>query len=313
MNAFSAFVCTIREKPLLLYGQNIYQEQAMTVFPNAKINLGLQVVERRMDGYHNLETIFYPIPLEDSLEVVSCDNAGCTPPPAGQDFCLHAEGITIAGAPEDNLVVKAYRLLKEEFDLPAIHIYMYKHIPSGAGLGGGSSDATFMLKLLRDKFKLPLTEDELEERASRLGADCAFFVRNQPAFATGIGNIFTPLPQLSLKGYHLLLVKPDIFVSTRDAFALIRPHRPAHSLTEIASLPVSQWKEAGMSNDFEGSVFAKFPAIGKIKEELYGIGAEYAAMSGSGSSVFGIYKNELPELDELKELFPGSFCWKCLL
>lgn len=285
----------------------------MIVFPNAKINLGLQVVERRPDGYHNLETIFYPIPLEDSLEVIQGDKPELFFSPTGKKFFLHAEGISIAGSPDDNLVVKAYHLLDEEFNLPPIHIYIYKHIPSGAGLGGGSSDAAFMLKLLREEFKLPLTDDELEERAARLGADCAFFVRNQPAFATGIGNIFTPLPQLTLKGYHLLLVKPDIFVSTRDAFALIRPHKPEHSLTEIASLPVEQWKEAGMSNDFEESVFTKFPAIGEIKEEFYRMGATYAAMSGSGSSVFGIFKEELPDMSELKRTFPESFCWKCRL
>lgn len=312
MNAFSAFVCTTRGKPLLLYEQN-KKKQIMIVFPNAKINLGLQVVGKRPDGYHNLETIFYPIPLEDSLEIISCDDTGCPPLPTGQDFCLHAQGIAIAGTPEENLVVKAYHLLKTEFGLPPIHIYIYKHIPAGAGLGGGSADAAFTLTLLRKKFELLLTDDELEERAAQLGADCAFFVRNQPAFATGIGNIFTPLPQLTLKGYHLILVKPDIFVSTRDAFSLIRPHKPEFSLKDIATLPVNQWQEAGMSNDFEASVFPKFPVIGKIKEKLYQMGASYAAMSGSGSSVFGIYQSETPELEEIKKIFPESFCWKCQL
>lgn len=283
----------------------------MIIFPNAKINLGLNVVERRPDGYHNLETVFYPIPLQDILEVTTFDEAPGQVVPEGADVVLHAGGIAIAGESEDNLVVKAYRLLKAEFELPPVHIHIFKHIPSGAGLGGGSADATFMLRLLREKFSLPLTDDELEERAARLGADCAFFVRNTPAFATGIGNIFTPLPDLSLRGYRILLVKPDIFVSTRDAFSLIRPHKPVRPLTEIASLPVNQWREAGMCNDFEESVFAKHPAIGDIKEQIYELGAEYAAMSGSGSSLFGLFSEgaALPDVDALQEIFPGSFCW----
>lgn len=287
----------------------------MITFPNAKINLGLNVVERRADGYHNLETVFYPIPLQDILEVNTFDEAPALEVPAGADVALHAAGITIAGEAEDNLVVKAYRLLKGEFALPPVHIHMFKHIPSGAGLGGGSADATFMLRLLREKFSLPLTDDELEERAARLGADCAFFVRNAPAFATGIGNIFTPLPQISLKGWQILLVKPDIFVSTRDAFSLIRPHKPVRPLTEIVTLPVTEWREAGMNNDFEDSVFAKYPAIGAIKEQLYALGAAYASMSGSGSSVFGIFPSEasLPTDESLKKMFPDSFCWHSIL
>lgn len=287
----------------------------MLTFPNAKINLGLNVVERRPDGYHNLETVFYPIPLQDILEVTTFDEDPSMHAPSGTDVALHAGGIVIAGDVEDNLVVKAYRLLKAEFYLPSVHIHMFKHIPSGAGLGGGSADATFMLRLLREKFSLPLTDDELEERAARLGADCAFFVRNTPAFATGIGNVFTPLPDFSLKGYQILLVKPDIFVSTRDAFALIRPHKPMRSLTEIASLPVNQWREAGMCNDFEESVFTKYPAIGQIKDKIYDLGAEYAAMSGSGSSLFGLFPKDalVPDVDTMRKMFPESFCWQALL
>ena len=287
----------------------------MITFPTAQINLGLNVVERRPDGYHNLETIFYPSPLQDILEVTTFDEDPSQEVPSGADVVLHAGGIAIAGEAEDNLVVKAYRLLKAEFPLPPVHIHIFKHIPSGAGLGGGSADATFMLRLLRDKFSLPLTDDELEERAARLGADCAFFVRNTPAFATGIGNIFTPTPNLSLKGYCILLVKPNIFVSTRDAFALIRPHKPICSLTEIATLPVCEWQQAGMVNDFEESVFAKYPAIGDIKNRLYELGAEYASMSGSGSSLFGLFPSDalIPEEASLKQMFPDCFCWKASL
>ncbi|MBR3896459.1 MAG: 4-(cytidine 5'-diphospho)-2-C-methyl-D-erythritol kinase [Bacteroidaceae bacterium] len=286
----------------------------MITFPNAKINLGLNVVERRPDGYHNLETVFYPIPLQDILEVTTFDEVAEHEDPTNTDVVLHTGGIVIAGGVEDNLVVKAYRLLKAEFDLSPVHIHIFKHIPSGAGLGGGSADATYMLRLLREKFSLPLTDDELEERAARLGADCAFFVRNTPAFATGIGNIFTPLPDFSLKGYCILLVKPDIFVSTRDAFALIRPHKPERPLTEIITLPVNQWREAGMCNDFEESVFAKYPAIGEIKDKIYHLGAEYAAMSGSGSSLFGLFKkNNIADDTSLREIFPNCFCWQGLL
>lgn len=284
----------------------------MITFPNAKINLGLNVVERRPDGYHNLETVFYPIPLQDILEVTTFEESATEGVDVmDTDVVLHADGIAIAGEAEDNLVVKAYRLLKAEFDLPPVHIHIFKHIPSGAGLGGGSADATFMLRLLRDKFSLPLTDDELEARSARLGADCAFFVRNAPAFATGIGNIFTPMPDFSLRGYRILLIKPDIFVSTRDAFALIRPHKPAHSLMEIASLPVEEWRNAGMANDFEESVFAKHPAIGEIKERLYDMGAVYASMSGSGSSVFGLFaKGVEVDTSSLESLYPGSFVWQ---
>lgn len=298
----------------------------MLLCPNAKINLGLNVVERRPDGYHNLETVFYPIPVEDVLEVVpvSPEADGCfatgnqslrSHAPLEGGSVLHTSGVEIAGDPEGNLVVKAYRLLQREFGLPAVHICLHKSIPSGAGLGGGSADATFMLRILRQLFDLPLTDAELEVRASSLGADCAFFVQNRPAFATGIGDVFTPLPSFTLKGYRLVLVKPDIFVSTRDAFARIRPHRPEVSLTDIIRLPVEQWRQAGMTNDFEESVFAIHPAIGDIKEQLYGMGAPYAAMSGSGSSLFALFRpgDECPREAELKERFPGSFCRVCAL
>lgn len=279
----------------------------MVTFPNAKINLGLNVVERRPDGYHNLETIFYPIRLEDVLEVTTMDESEKQFSENG--YKLHISGAPIIGSAEDNLVVKAYRLLSAEFPIPYINIYMYKQIPMGAGLGGGSSDAAYMLKLLREQYSLPLTDDDLEERAARLGADCAFFVRNRPTFATGIGNIFSPI-SLSLKGYYLLLVKPDIFVSTRDAFSLIRPHKPTVSLTEIVTRPVEEWREIGMSNDFEESVFSKHPAIGDIKRELYEMNALYAAMSGSGSSLFGIFATQ-PDEEECTRRFSSCF-WKIL-
>ena len=268
----------------------------MITYPNAKINLGLNIVEKRPDGYHNLETVFYPINLQDALEVNLRE---------GEDeFSLKVSGVSIEGEPEDNLVVKAYRLLKKDYpNMPAIDIHMYKHIPTGAGLGGGSADAAFMIKLLNEKFKLNLSIEKMEEYAAILGADCAFFIQNKPVFASGIGNIFEPI-QLSLKGYYLVLVKPDIFVSTKDAFAHITPMKPTQSLKEIIRMPVETWR-ATMKNDFEESVFQKFPEIAAIKDKLYDLGAIYASMSGSGSSVFGIFREQVEFVDEI---FSGCFC-----
>ena len=274
----------------------------MIAFPNIKINLGLSITEKRLDGYHNLETVFYPVALEDALEIRTSSETE-------KKIILHQYGMEIAGNPEDNLVAKAYSLLDKEFHLPPVEIHLYKHIPSGAGLGGGSADAAFMLKLLNNKFELGLPDDTLEEYAAKLGADCAFFIKNRPTYAEGIGNIFSPLP-LSLKGYRIWLVKPDIFVSTRDAFAKIKPHHPEMSLKEIAQLPVEEWN-GRMVNDFEESVFPQFPAIGEIKEEMYRQGAVYASMSGSGSSVYGLFKEDavLPEVDfgEKTFVYKGQF------
>lgn len=269
----------------------------MITFPNAKINLGLNIVEKRPDGYHNLETIFYPINLQDALEVTRRENND-------KEYTLHISGSPLEGEPEDNLVVKAYKLLKKDYPgLLPVDIHMYKHIPAGAGLGGGSSDAACMIKLLNDKFSLGLSTERMEEYAVKLGADCAFFIRNKPVFATGIGNLFEPV-ELSLKGYHIILIKPDIFVSTRDAFAEIKPVRPAVSLKEIVKQPMETWKHS-MKNDFEDSVFKKFPEIAAIKDELYDLGAVYAAMSGSGSSVYGIFK---ALIENVEDKFCGCFC-----
>ena len=268
----------------------------MITFPNAKINLGLNIVEKRPDGYHNLETIFYPINLQDALEVTRRENND-------KEYTLHISGSSLEGEPEDNLVVKAYKLLKKDYPgLLPVDIHMYKHIPAGAGLGGGSSDAACMIKLLNDKFSLGLSTERMEEYAVKLGADCAFFIRNKPVFATGIGNLFEPV-ELSLKGYHIILIKPDIFVSTRDAFAEIKPVRPAVSLKEIVKQPIETWKSS-MKNDFEDSVFKKFPEIAAIKDELYDLGAVYAAMSGSGSSVYGIFK---APIENVEDKFCGCF------
>jgi 4-diphosphocytidyl-2-C-methyl-D-erythritol kinase len=277
----------------------------MITFPNAKINLGLNVVERRPDGYHNLETLFYPIPLQDALEVTRATRTA----PDDAPYSLHMSGRPIEGDPDDNLVVRAYRLVKELHpDVAPVDIHMYKHIPTGAGLGGGSADAAFMIRLLNHKFALGMTDDEMERHAARLGADCAFFVRNRPVFATGIGNVFHPV-ELSLQGMHLVLVKPDIFVSTRAAFAHIVPKKPEVSLTEVVKLPVEQWQGV-MKNDFEDSVFPQFPEIAAIKDRLLDLGAVYASMSGSGSSVYGLFRQTVPNVEEK---FCGCFCRQRLL
>ena len=271
----------------------------MITFPIIRINLGLSITEKRPDGYHNLETVFYPVALEDALEIR-------TNPEAQQKFTLHQHGMEIAGNPENNLVVKAYLLLDKEFHLPPVEIHLYKHIPSGAGLGGGSSDAAFMLKLLNEHYNLQLSDNQLEDYAAILGADCAFFIKNTPTYAEGIGNIFSPI-ELSLKGYRIMIVKPDVFVSTREAFANIRPHRPEYPVREVIRRPVAEWKDT-LINDFEASVFPQYPVIGEIKEELYHQGAIYASMSGSGSSVFGLFAagTTLPEID----WGTNAFCFK---
>lgn len=255
----------------------------MITFPNAKINLGLNIVRKRPDGYHDLETVFYPVPIEDALEVTPRKEA------ESRKCRLRQSGMAIAGNADDNLVVKAYRLLDADFGLPPVDVHLYKHIPSGAGLGGGSADAAFMLKMLNELFALGLTVEQLEAYATRLGADCAFFIGNRPTYAEGIGNVFTPIP-LSLEGYWIGIVKPDIFVSTREAFARVVPRQPEVSLQDVVARPVETWREL-MANDFEASVFPQYPAIADIKQELYRLGAVYASMSGSGSAVYGLFKS----------------------
>lgn len=265
----------------------------MICFPNAKINLGLHIVSKRPDGYHNIETVFYPVPLYDALEIVPSETGETT---------FSQTGIPVDGSPGDNLVMKAFHLLKKDFDLPATAIYLRKQIPFGAGLGGGSADAAFMLKLLNDFAGLGLSVGQLEAYAGRLGADCPFFIRNKPVFAEGVGDIFTPV-DVSLKGYYLVLVKPDIHVSTGEAYAGVSPRQPVSRLTETIRLPVEEWKNR-IVNDFEEGIFDRYPAIGVIKQALYDQGAVYASMSGSGSSVFGIF--EKPQVYLPGTVFDGA-------
>jgi 4-diphosphocytidyl-2-C-methyl-D-erythritol kinase len=270
----------------------------MILYPNAKINIGLNVVEKRADGYHNLETVFYPINLLDALEITTDEHQA-------DSVKLKVSGEAIAGRPSDNLVMKACNLMRSMFPekIERLSVHLHKHIPTGAGSGGGSSDAAFTIKALNEKFSLGMSVDQMEQLSAQLGADCPFFIKNQPVFAEGIGDIFTDI-DIVLKGKTLVLVKPDISVSTADAYSLVSPHKPQQSLRESLRLPGEEWKNHGV-NDFESSVFKKFPEIAAIKDRLYDLGALYASMSGSGSAVYGIFNQPVQYVDEV---FAGYFC-----
>ncbi|MDR1524015.1 MAG: 4-(cytidine 5'-diphospho)-2-C-methyl-D-erythritol kinase [Tannerella sp.] len=263
----------------------------MICFPNAKINLGLHITEKRPDGFHNIETIFYPVPLTDALEAVK----------AGENS-FRQTGLKLNSAAEDNLVMKAYGLISKKHTVPPLEIYLKKVIPPEAGLGGGSADAAFALKLINDLCGLGMPDKKLEKMAAALGADCPFFIRNTPVIAIGTGNIFRPV-DISLKNYVIYIVKPPVTVSTKEAYRMITPRKPAFALDKLSSLPVSKWKNV-LVNDFEDSVFEKYPIIEEIKGSLYALGAEYASMSGSGSAVFGLFKKTV-SVD-----FPNCFVWK---
>ena len=268
----------------------------MITFPHAKINIGLQVTERRPDGYHNLDTVFYPIPIHDALEVIVVEGAD-------YDCRLHISGIAIDGDTDNNLVVRAYRLLAADYALPSVDIHLHKHIPTGAGLGGGSADASYMLRLLNDMFSLGITTERLESYATQLGADCPFFITSKPVYATGIGNEFHPI-ELDLSAWHLVVVKPDVFVSTKEAYSMVKPEKPEVTLDQKITRPISEWRNT-ISNDFEKGIFALHPELSDIKEKLYSLGAKYAAMSGSGSALFGLF--EAP-IENLEQYFEGCFC-----
>ena len=272
----------------------------MIVYPNAKINLGLNVVARRADGYHDIETIFYPVPLQDALEITPLSPETMATSTSRHHF--RQAGTPLDCAPKDNLVLRAIALLEKDFQLPPLDIYLYKHIPAGAGLGGGSADAAFAMRLVNEKFRLGLSDEDMRKRLAALGADCPFFLLGKPAFATGIGDQLTPI-DLDLKGWHLVLVKPDIHVSTADAYAAVTPQEPLLPLHVIIRRPVSEWQSL-MHNDFEQSVFLKFPEIAAIKDRLLDLGATYAAMSGSGSCVYGLFTNPILHIEEK---FPDSF------
>jgi 4-diphosphocytidyl-2-C-methyl-D-erythritol kinase len=254
----------------------------MIVFPNCKINLGLHIIRKRPDGFHDLETVFYPVPVRDALEVLS-----------GSELQFRSSGMEVPGNEQDNLCLKAWRLLRQDFpQLPTVHIHLHKHIPIGAGLGGGSADAAFTLELLNNKYQLGISTEQLIDYAARLGSDCPFFIRNTACYATGRGEIMEPL-ELDLSAYSMLLVYPGIHVNTGWAFSQITPREPALALKQSILQPVTEWNKL-IHNDFEAPVFSAYPVLRQIKGKLYEGGALYAGMSGSGSAMLGIFpKNKI--------------------
>jgi len=253
----------------------------MIAFPNAKINLGLNIIEKRRDGYHNIETVFYPLQLCDVLEIVK-------KPDLISKTEFNASGLAIPGRKEHNLCLKAYHLLKTDFDLPPVHIHLHKVIPMGAGLGGGSSDAAFTLKILNSLFELDLNNHQLHDYASLLGADCAFFIENKPLAASEKGDLFSKI-RINLTGKTCVVVVPDIHLETAKAYAGARVHKPEKLPSEIIeNYAVTDWKSV-LKNDFEKSLFRAHPVLAEIKSELYRLGAVYASMSGSGSAIFGLF------------------------
>lgn len=255
------------------------------------------MLNKRPDGYHNIESLFYPIPLQDALEILPSNGA----------LEYSTSGIALECEASDNLVVKAFRLLQEKYHLPNVKIHLHKHIPFGAGLGGGSADAAFTLKMLNDMFELKISEDELIQYASKIGADCAFFIKNTPQLAKGIGEVLTDF-NLEIKGKYFLLVKPEVAVPTANAYKYVVPSIPKENLESVLTRPIVEWKDI-VKNDFEDSVFKQYPIIADVKSMMYELGAEYAAMSGSGSSIFGIF-DEKPRHNTI---FVDHFCFETVL
>lgn len=272
----------------------------MLVFPNAKINIGLNITEKRADSFHNIESIFYPIGLSDALEAVKDEG--------GEGISFSSSGIEIPGDPADNLCVKAYHLISRDYPLPAVKVHLHKVIPIGAGLGGGSSDAAFFIRLLNELCELSLAWGELHHYARQLGSDCSFFITNKPVMAVGKGDEYERI-DLDLATYWLVLVYPPVHINTAQAYGGVKPAKATYDLEAVVlEKPVGEWREV-VHNDFEDSIFPKFPQLKAIKERLYVQGALYASMSGSGSSAYGIFR----EKRELKNEFGGCFVWEGFL
>lgn len=262
----------------------------MITFPNCKINLGLRIIRKRPDGYHDLETIFYPIQIKDALEITS-----------SEELSFHQSGIRFEGE-DNNICVQAYKLLKSEYSkIPPLSIHLLKCIPVGAGLGGGSSDAAYMLLMMNEKCSLGLSENELLNYATQLGSDCPFFILNKPCIGSGRGEQLEAV-EIDLSSYTIVIVNPGIHISTAEAFSKIKPSMPSVSLKEASILPIAEWK-TNMVNDFEKSVFDLYPEISKIKDRMYAHGAVYASMSGSGSTVYGVFEKQQPGPDWDKKYF----------
>jgi len=257
----------------------------MISFPNAKINLGLQITDRLPNGFHSINTCLYPIPITDALEALP-----------SQKTTFNSNGIVIPGNEKDNLVLKAYKLLKKDYPFPELSIHLLKKIPLGAGLGGGSADAAFMLRMLNNEFQLFLDDSILEYYAEQLGSDCPFFIQNIPAIGSGTGTELSPI-EVSLKGLHLLIINPGIHVSTKSAYAGVSPKKAVYNLEEVLlSRDFKRWKTT-LSNDFEASVFKQHDTLKTLKNSIYEAGASYASMSGSGSTLFGIFETNPQPID----------------
>ena len=267
----------------------------MVVFPNCKINLGLNITRKRSDGYHDLETVFYPIAIKDALEIIKATDSP-------DNIQYSASGLPIKGKKENNLCINAYQLLKNDFpELPAVAMHLHKTIPQGAGLGGGSADGAFALLLLNKKFDLGLSTEKLVEYALRLGSDCPFFITNKPCFATGRGEFLEPV-NLDLSEYKFVIVNPEIHISTNEAFSSIVPTPVTRSIKEIIQQPIDTWKRE-LKNDFEEPLFQKYPEIKNIKETLYNAGGLYVSMTGSGSTAYGIFEKN----SKLQLSFPPHY------
>lgn len=248
----------------------------MLVFPTCKINLGLQITEKRSDGFHNLQSCFYPVGWSDVLEVIP-----------SAEFAFSYSGLPIPGELTNNLCVQAYNLLKTDFNLPPVQIHLHKIVPIGAGLGGGSADAAFTLRLLNERFTLGLSPQQLEAYARLLGSDCAFFIQNRPLYCLEKGDVFEEI-NIDLRGYSILLVYPNLVISTAEAYATVRPRQAEISLQKQLQAPIDAWRNT-VHNDFEDSLFPAYPMLAQIKQQLYEAGAVYASLSGSGSTVYGIF------------------------
>lgn len=263
----------------------------MITYPISKINIGLQVTGKRADGFHNLQTIFYPVQLRDALEVIEADH---------DEF--HLSGLDVEGDPVNNLVVRACGLIRADYQIPPVHVHLHKNIPTGAGLGGGSSDAAGMLILLNELFRLKISQTKLMKYALKLGSDCPFFIQGKPVFATGRGEVMEEV-NINLQDYFLILVKPPVHISTAEAYQHVNPQGSRLSLKGLIGFPVGKWK-GNIQNQFEKYVFGKYPEVGQIKQTLYDQGASFALMSGSGSSVYGLFRSEKKGLEKF---FPDNY------
>lgn len=267
----------------------------MVRFPKAKINIGLSITSKRADGFHNIESIFHPIGLCDILEAI---------PNSTGKFNLQLEGLTIAGKVENNLVFKAWEMLQTDFEIPGVDVVLHKIIPMGAGLGGGSADGSHMLLLLNDLFELKLTQAQLLDYALRLGSDCPFFIIEEPCFVSGRGEQMEQI-DLDLTGKYIVIINPNIHIGTAEAYSSISPVKAQTDYTKLSKTPIHTWKDA-VINDFEAPMMRNYPALEAIKQQLYSAGAIYASMTGSGSTMFGLFNEQPPNM----VFDPSYFCWK---